>query len=201
MTDALTAPPEDAAPVALRTVPLPILAHAEEMIRLLNDGRAFHRAQKESGLMHGQLEMVRDNAPDVYGRIEAACMAVKRTAKHVLLGEAVRQVQEGTMKEGLDREGNVRRLMADVPVNAIAKLLEGVDSDFKRTSEKEIKANSVPQVVNVFNLAPDTMLAIKMGNADIVAAAADSAMKKAKDVREGKVVDVKAKEAGDEKCR
>ena len=180
----------DPSAVARRELTPDVRAKAEEALRLIQEGRPYMAALKEAGMTNGIVEMVCDNDPELWARFEAACATVKKMARHVVLGEVMRQVSEGSMHEMLDKAGNPVALRSDVPVQALVKVLEGVDRDFKRKSDAETRADSVQPVIFNISMPENAMLAIRAGNSDVVAGAVTAAKARQDAARVGKVVDV-----------
>ena len=176
--------------VALRQLPPAILENAEKMIALLERGVPYHKAQIQSGLLAGQVTAIYDNVPGLRDRLETACTSFKKQARHLVLQKAVEQVINGSKKEVLDREGQVRELYEDVPVQAQVALLSGLDKDFSKAGNQDGGAGSAPTVTMNFNLPQSVMVAIKTGNASMVEQIAELAKQRQMERKKSAVVDV-----------
>ena len=177
-----------------RVLPATVLANAERMIELLEQGLPYHKAQRESGLLAGQVTAIYDHAPEMRERIEIACTSFKKQAKHLILQKAVDQVLNGQKKQTIDKDGCVQDLYDDVPVQAQVALLEGIDKDFSRQgSDDGSNGNGRPTLTMNFNLTENVMMSIRAGNADVVENLAKRALDRQAE-KAARIVDIVAVE-------
>lgn len=191
---ALVSQKDETSAVVARTIPPEIVKRAEDMVERLGRGELFHHAQRDSGLLAGQMTLIMDNAPELWKRIETACTVFKKLSKHAVLQKAVGQVMDGHKREVVDKDGCVHEIKEDVSVGDMVKLLGGLDKDFAKQPDSGQTGSGAQMVVMNVNLGADIMASIRAGNADVVSGAHTAAKDATERRKAGNVVDAEVLE-------
>ena len=170
---------EGAVVKAVASLPVALAERAERLIAILGSGKPLKRAMAESDLSMGQYQQIYENL-EWAGRIDKACTAFKRYAKHAVLQETVSRYVEGDTEQVITKEGDLVERKVQLNAGIFKTLMSGLDGDFAVNPALAGGGTGGPmiQIINQFPAA--TVANISMGNEDVV----QGALRKA-DAREG----------------